>query len=99
MKASDFHFFCQKYIERAGLYSFKAIVSPELASRIRNYVNLHPLGVQFKIFAGEHTFYLLKDSEMNDDRFVSFRHVFQGIFKEEFEFKIRLNEKKEKQLK
>lgn len=97
MKPSDFNFFCGKYAEKAGLYAFKAIVSPKVASRIRVLLEqLQERGqwdFQLDVKPGEQNFYLLKEKpndNVNDH--CAFSDVFKtdsDVFKTDFESRIK----------
>jgi hypothetical protein len=97
MKPSDFDFFCGKHAEKAGLYAFKAIVSPVQASRIR--VLLEQLNddgqwdFQLEVKPGEQKFYLLKEPRQDDvNDHVAFSNVFKtdkNDFKLDFESRIK----------
>jgi hypothetical protein len=92
MKPSDFDFFCSKYVEKAGLYAFKAIISPVQASRIRTlldrWTEQGDWDFELEVKPGEQTFYLLKERQEMDqlafgDMFKpEFRTIFEKIIKD-----------------
>jgi hypothetical protein len=82
MKPSDFDFFIKKYVEKFNLYTFKALVSPVQASRIRIAAKHNQ--VQIDVSAGEQTFYLSK----NSGPFVFFEQIFSEDFRSSFEEQI-----------
>jgi hypothetical protein len=84
MKPSDFDFFCSKYVMTAGLYAFKAILSPVQASRIRSFLETETKrgswDFKLDVRPGEQTFYLLKDTGDVEGRDFTFSNLFKPEF-------------------
>jgi hypothetical protein len=92
MKPSDFDFRRKIYVDRAGLFAFKAILSPIQASRIRSFLELETKrgsGLQLDVRPGEQTFYLLKPVEGSSENLFTFSNLFKDEFLPNFQIIIK----------